>query len=608
VAKKTFIDSLKDMVVGGKGPARKARKSPASQSRARARARARDKLSPFTVSYLDVDRLLDAGPDELRSIPNELKQGTVLLSQQMGIKCLLLQALEEVGRKKLRDICARKLSEEEAAYLPMGTQILREEILHQGRDFTVRLPRGTLFLNPGGHPDGYLLEQLDLPLRRETDAISQILPINENTAPKYLQTLVDVPPSFALIKEDIFYDEQARDTIEKGSLTISRSGGLTGIMLDDVQLPISGSISNLDELFPLKATYQRFPIETLVQQAAKSRESEIAIERGTFLFTPFGKIYFVWKDGLKASEKQLSLWAKQSYINDPAILEVTLHRSNRIGGPGVVITQEEINYLRDVFRQAGTTNILNETLVLDRNIFYKLVFDMPYAQSGKFRSYLGKGVIILNTFRKGTFSVEMGGKDIEISDLDLLMVRKHLQAEGRILIKIGSHLRIRDPRQGDWVYRVVTNLFYPYETFSRPYLEEFVPENIVLDHRAEKASTLIGPQDNPADEDIGAAGEPVSDLIALINNELFQKERSVFVLDGTLFHWRGRLFRVNEELAYLTHAVSDKLQSLDLEALESDWKIHPVVEEAEDEEEGIPPDLEEDEDLDDLPFDTATRS
>jgi len=221
---------------------------------------------------------------------------------------------------------------------------------------------------------------------------------------------------------------------------------------------------------------------------------------------------------------------------------------------------------------------------------------------------LGKGVIILNTFRKGTFSVEMGGKDIEISDLDLLMVRKHLQAEGRILIKIGSHLRIRDPRQGDWVYRVVTNLFYPYETFSRPYLEEFVPENIVLDHRAEKASTLIGPQDNPADEDIGAAGEPVSDLIALINNELFQKERSVFVLDGTLFHWRGRLFRVNEELAYLTHAVSDKLQSLDLEALESDWKIHPVVEEAEDEEEGIPPDLEEDEDLDDLPFDTATRS
>ena len=89
---------------------------------------------------------------------------------------------------------------------------------------------------------------------------------------------------------------------------------------------------------------------------------------------------------------------------------------------------------------------------------------------------------------------------------------------------------------------------------------------------------------------------------------VFQKERSVFVLDGTLFHWRGRLIRVNEELAYLTHAVSDKLQPLDLEALESDWKIHPVVEEAEDEEEGIPPDLEEDEDLDDLPFDTATRS
>ena len=239
MAKKTFIDSLTDMVVGGKGPAHKGRKSPANQSR----ARARDKLSPFTVSFLDVGRLLDAGPDELRSIPNELKQGTVLLSQQMGIKCLLLQTLEEVSRKKSRDICARKLSEEEAAYLPMGTQILREEILHQGRDFTVRLPRGTLFLSPGGHPDGYLLEQLDLPLRRETGAISQILPINENTAAKYLQTLVDVPPSFALIKEDVFYDEQARGTIEKGSLTISRSGDLTGIMLDDVQLPISAPVN-----------------------------------------------------------------------------------------------------------------------------------------------------------------------------------------------------------------------------------------------------------------------------------------------------------------------------------------------------------------------------
>ena len=594
-------------MVGASKPApSKVRKK--STTRARARARVRDKLSPFMVSYLDVDRLLDAGPDQIRSIPNELKQGTILLSQQMGIKCLLLEPLEEIGRKKLRDICARKLEQKQAVYLPMGTQVLREEILHQGRDFTLRLPRGTLFLSPGGHPDGYLLDQLDLPLQRETGAIAQILPINENTAPLYLQTLVDVPPSFALIKEDTFYDEAARGLIEKGSLVISRSGALTGIMLDELQLPLRGPVSAMDELFQLKATYQRFPIETLIQQVTKARDGIIPIERGTFLFSPHGKIYFVWKEGLEASEKELSRWSTHSYINNPSILEVSLHTSNDIGGPGVVVTQDEINYLRDVFRQAGTTNILKDTLILDRNIFYKLTFNMPYAQSGKFRSYLGKGVIILNTYRKGTFSVEMGGKDVEISDLDLERVREHLQAEGRILIKISSLMRIRDPRQGDWVYKATTNLFYPYDTFTRPYLEEFVPENVALDHRADKTSTIIGPQDDPSEEDIGASGEPLSDLISLINNELFQKERTVFVLDGTLFHLRGRLYRVNEELTYFTHEIPEKLQPMDLEALEADWKIHPVVEDAAEFEDAdeMPPNLEE-EDLDDLPFDTSNR-
>ena len=240
-------------------------------------------------------------------------------------------------------------------------------------------------------------------------------------------------------------------------------------------------------------------------------------------------------------------------------------------------------------------------------MFFKFLIDMPYAQSGKFRSYLATGgVIQLNTFRKGTFSVEMGGKGIEITDLDLKCVREHLQPEGRVLIKIGSNLRIRDERQGDWVYAVTTNLFYPYDTFTRPYMEEFIPENVRFDHRADKASTLIGPQEEPKDEDIGASGEPLADLVVLINNELHKDPpRIVFVLDGTLFHWRGRLYRVNEELAFRPQEWDDqRVTDEDLEARESEWKIHPIVEEAPEEEEEIPTMLEEDEDLDDLPYDT----
>ena len=201
-------------------------------------------------------------------------------------------------------------------------------------------------------------------------------------------------------------------------------------------------------------------------------------------------------------------------------------------------------------------------------MFFKFLIDMPYAQSGKFRSYLATGgVIQLNTFRKGTFSVEMGGKDVEITDLDLREVRKHLQPEGRILIKIGSLLRIRDERGGDWVYAVTTNLFYPYDTFSRQYMEEFIPENVRFDHRAEKQSTVIEPQDDPKEEDIGASGEPLADLLVLINNELHKEQpRTVFVMDGTLFHWRGRLYRVNEELIFRPQDWQERVMDEDLQA------------------------------------------
>ena len=320
------------------------------------------------------------------------------------------------------------------------------------------------------------------------------------------------------------------------------------------------------------------------------------------MFSSAGKVYFVWRDGLKADEPTLTSWATGSQINHPDLLEVSKTKTNAIGGPGQVITQDELNYLRDVFRQAGSTNILNETLLLDRNVFYKFMMEMPYAQTGKFRAHLGKGVVILNSASRGTFSTELGGKDVEITDLDIAAVREHLLADGKMLIKIGTRLRIRDERLGDWVYKVVTNLFYPYDTITRPYMEEFIPETIRYSHREAKNSTIIGPQEKPQEGDIGTSGEPVGDLLAQINNELFQKERVVFVLDGTMFNWKGRLYRANEELVFRPHQISDKLQDQDFQVLATDWKIHPVVEDAPEEE--APTFIAEEEDLEDLPFDT----
>ena len=82
-------------------------------------------------------------------------------------------------------------------------------------------------------------------------------------------------------------------------------------------------------------------------------------------------------------------------------------------------------------------------------------------------------------------------------------------------------------------------------------MEEFIPKAVAFDHRSDTVSTLIGPQDNPADDDIGASG----DLLALINNEL-GKERIVFVLDGTLFFLGKRLYRINEELSFRPQHIS----------------------------------------------------
>ena len=244
--KKTLMDSLKGIVVSGKSPGSKAGRSAKARAKAdnAAKLQRRDLLSPFVVATIDLDPLINPLPGRARPIPNELPSGRVLVSQQHGIKCLLLADLEKVGIQKLRSICARKLSEEEAIFMPMGTQILRDEALHQGKRFTIKLRKGTLFLSPGGHPNGYLLEPLQLPLRKELSQNHQFLMVTEQIAERYLQNLVDIPASFAVVKEDVFFDESGQSTglIEKGTLVISRSGALTGLMLDDINLPIKGPV------------------------------------------------------------------------------------------------------------------------------------------------------------------------------------------------------------------------------------------------------------------------------------------------------------------------------------------------------------------------------
>ncbi|MFH1570457.1 MAG: hypothetical protein ABIL09_20875 [Gemmatimonadota bacterium] len=579
----------------------------------RRRLNRRDQMREYAMPVVDMDVLITPPSGRARPIPEELPPGSILVSQRLGVKCLLLEDLAEVGRQKLKEVCARKLKPSQAVYLPMGTQVLRDEILHQGREFAAKIRKGTLFLSAGGHPNAYLLDELNLPLRRELTSNPQVLVVTEATAQRYLQQLVDIPTSFALMKEDLLFDTSDENirTLEKGTLVISRSGALVGLMLEDYQLPHKGPISDLDALFQLRTNYERYPLETLIQRSSKAGGRPLEIAKGTFIFSSAGKVYFAYKEGMAVDEATLRSWSKRPQIYHPCLLEVSKVKTNSIGGPGQVISQDELNYIRDVFRQAGTSNIRRETLLLDRNVFYKFTKEFPYAQSGKFRGLLGKGVVMLNSASKGTFSIELGGSKVELTDLDLQAVRKHLLPEGRMLIKIGTQMRIRDERGGDWVYEAKTNLFYPYETFTRAYMEEFIPESVRFDHRESKLSCIIGPQENPREDDVGGAGEPIGDLLAIVNGQLFQlpgsgqEPRTVFILDGTLFHWKGRLYRVNEEIVYRPHEVSEKLVNQDLEALAQEWKIHPAVEDAAEHE--VPVVVEDDEeDLENLPFDTGS--
>ncbi len=601
-----LLGSLKT-ILGSPSPKR-AKRSAKSKKKTKD-GRQRDQQTAFYPPRIDLDPLLHPDQKRKATIPPRLNIGTVLFSQRHGIKCILLDPFDVVDIVTLKELCQRKFGEDQVVYLPVGTAVLKEEIMHQGREYVARLNKGTVLLSPGGHPTGFLLDAISLPLRKELTRNSQFMPLTEASAKRNLQKLVNIPSSFNLLKEDLLHDEGAPvQTVDKGSLVISRGGALTGLMLEDVPLPLRVNVVDLTALFALKTTYQSYPIEILLMEARNSSEGKVPIERGTFLFSPYGKVYFVWREGVEVTEQTLKNWSVSATVIDRSILEISLTSNNTIGGPGEVITQDDMNYLRDVFKTAGSTNIYRQTLLLENNAFFKFIQDIPYAHTGKFRSFINKGLMVqLNTFRKGTFSVELGGSRIEITDKDLEQIRKHLQVEGRLLIKIGSLLRVSDERAGDWVYRAINNIFYPYDTLTRPQLEEFIPDSVQFDHRADKESTLIGPQEHPHDDDIGADGDPLADLIALVNNEL-GKDRTVFVLDSTLFFWGKRLYRVNEELVFRPQHHS-KIDVRDMEGYEADWKIHPVVEDHEGEEDDdLPPqDFEDDDDLEDLPFDTGVH-
>ena len=171
--KKSFLDSLKDVVGPGKSaPGKRKRNS----KKLKSAQTAKDPLTPFLAPSLDVDVLINPPKDRRpRPCPTELTRGLVLTSRRHGVKCILLEPLDNVDREVLKNVCARRLKEDEAIYLPTGTQILKEEVLHQGRTFISKLKIGTIFLSPGGHPNGYLLADLQVPLRKELGSIQHYL-------------------------------------------------------------------------------------------------------------------------------------------------------------------------------------------------------------------------------------------------------------------------------------------------------------------------------------------------------------------------------------------------------------------------------------------------
>ncbi|MFT5376517.1 MAG: hypothetical protein ACI906_003354, partial [Candidatus Latescibacterota bacterium] len=258
-AQKGILGALKSLLAPPTQPQRAKKKKRSSPNQDKG-LQARDQLAPFFPPTIDLDPLVHPTKNLNATIPTHINIGTLLVSQRHGIKCILLDPLENVEISILKNICLRKLNDPYIVYLPLGTNVLKDEVVHQARDFVTKLRKGTLILSPGGHPNGYLLDAIGLPLRKELSSNSQFMPLNEASAKRSLQKLVDIPANFTLIKEDTLHDKDApAQKVEKGSLVISRGGALTGLMLEDVQLPLKISVVDLTALFALKTTYQSFP-------------------------------------------------------------------------------------------------------------------------------------------------------------------------------------------------------------------------------------------------------------------------------------------------------------------------------------------------------------
>ena len=80
-----------------------------------------------------------------------------------------------------------------------------------------------------------------------------------------------------------------------GTLLVSQRHGIKCILLEPIETLELAALKDicmrklrpdLDAMFTIKTTYESIPIETLVIQADKSSK-DLAIERGTFLFSPY---------------------------------------------------------------------------------------------------------------------------------------------------------------------------------------------------------------------------------------------------------------------------------------------------------------------------------
>ncbi len=217
---KSLLGSLKNLVSGS--PARRGKK-PFARKRKKSNqgVRRRDILAPFQLPRFDLDPIVHPSPNQNPWIPPKVNIGTLIISQRHSIKCIILEPLLEADISTLKRICLRKLRPNQAIFLPMGTRVLSEDVLHQDRTFVVKLSKGTIFFSPGGHPNGYLLSELSLPLRRELGSILNFLPLTEIAAQQNLQKLIDIPESFSLLKEDNFYNPS--ETLQKAPKVPSSS-------------------------------------------------------------------------------------------------------------------------------------------------------------------------------------------------------------------------------------------------------------------------------------------------------------------------------------------------------------------------------------------------